>query len=261
MPYYLGIDIGTGNSKGVIMKDTEVAADFRIPSGINYKVAAEKVVAFLLEKAHISREDIKYMVSTGYGAANVTGANETIADIRCCAKGIHYLLPRARTIIDIEGQITQVIQLGNNGQIANFVTSEKCASGSGRFVEILSNVLQVPLEEIGALSLKSKKPVVFTTACAVFGESEAVSRVAEGAAAADILAGVHKAMAEKIATMLERTGIEESAAVCGGGALNIGLVKALETALKIQPVITDRPDLVTALGAALFAVEAGIKKD
>ncbi len=178
-----------------------------------------------------------------------------MADIRCCAKGVHHLLPDARTVIDIEGQTTQVILLGKNGQIANFVTSEKCASGSGRFLEIISNVLQIPIGEIGALSLKSKKPVTFTTACAVFGESEAVSRVAEGASAADILAGVHKAMAEKIATMIERSGIEETVAVCGGGALNTGLVKAVEAALKVKVLVPPQPNLVTGLGAALFAGE------
>jgi predicted CoA-substrate-specific enzyme activase len=255
MTYYMGIDIGTGTSKGVIIKDAAVAADCSFPSGINYKAAAEKLTASLLEKAGISRTDIKCTVATGYGAASVSGADESVADIRCCVKGVHYLLPQARTVIDIEGQTTQVILLGKNGQIANFVTSEKCASGSGRFLEIISNVLQIPIGEIGALSLKSKKPVTFTTACAVFGESEAVSRVAEGAAAADILAGVHKAMADKIATMIERSGIEETVAVCGGGALNTGLVKAVEAALKVKVIVPPQPNLVTALGAALFAGE------
>ena len=249
----MGIDIGTGSSKGVLLKGAAIIADGRAPSGVNYKAAAEKVISSLLEKAGVFIADVKYTVATGYGAASVPGAQESVADIRCCAKGVYYLLPNARTIIDIEGQTTQVIRLGNNWQIANFATSEKCASGSGRFIEILSNVLQVPIEDIGALSMKSKRPVTFTTACAVFGESEAVSRVAEGFSAADILAGVHKAMAEKIATMIERTGMEESVAVCGGGALNSGLVKALENALKVSLVTIDKPDMVTALGAALIA--------
>jgi predicted CoA-substrate-specific enzyme activase len=259
MPYYMGIDIGTGTSKGVIIKDALVVADFQIPSGINYKIAAEKLAAELLKKTGISSDDIKYTVATGYGAGSAVYTNETIADIRCCTKGVYNLFPEARTIIDIEAQTTQVIRTGEKGQIANFITSEKCASGSGRFLEIISNVLQIPLNEIGPLSLKAKKPVTFTTACAVFGESEAVSRVAEGVAAEDILAGVHQAMADKIYTMTERVGIEERVAICGGGALNIGLVKALETVLKIKLIMPPQPQMVTALGAALFAREIANK--
>jgi (R)-2-hydroxyacyl-CoA dehydratese activating ATPase len=259
MMYYSGIDIGTGASKGVIIQDARVAADYQIPSGINYKVAAEKLTGELLKKAGISKHDIKYTVATGYGAGSVASADESISDIRCCVKGIFNLFPDVRTVIDIEGQTTQVFRLGKNGQIANFVTGEKCASGSGRFLDIISNVLQIPLTDIGPRSLKSKNPVAFTTACAVFGESEAVSRVAEGVPAEDILAGVHRSMAEKINTMIERVGIEERCAVCGGGALNVGLVKALEDALKVKLIVPPQPHLVTALGAALFAKEAAEK--
>ncbi len=259
MTYYMGIDIGTGTSKGVIVNDTHLEADYTLPSGINYKIAANNLAEELLKKAGISADDIKYTVSTGYGAGSVAGANESISDIRCCVKGIFNLFPDVRTVIDIEGQTTQVIRLGKNGQIANFVTSEKCASGSGRFLDIISNVLQIPLADIGPRSLKSKNPVAFTTACAVFGESEAVSRVAEGVPAEDILAGVHRSMAEKINTMIERVGIEERCAVCGGGALNIGLVKALEDVLKVKLIVPEQPQLVSALGAALFAKEAAEK--
>jgi (R)-2-hydroxyacyl-CoA dehydratese activating ATPase len=256
MTYYMGIDIGTGTCKGIVIQDARMVADYQVGSGINYKIAAEKLAAELLKKTGISRDDIKYTVATGYGAASVTSANESISDIRCCVKGMFNLFPDVRTVIDIEGQTTQVIRLGKNGQIANFVSGEKCASGSGRFIEIISNVLQIPLADIGPRSLKSKNPVVFTTACAVFGESEVVSRVAEGESAEDILAGVHRSMADKINTMVERVVIEERCAVCGGGALNIGLVKALEDILKVKLLIPEKPQLVTALGAALFAKEA-----
>ncbi len=259
MTYYMGIDIGTGTSKGVILRDNRIMADGLLTSGINYKTAAGKLAAVLLEKAGLSAEDIKYTVATGCGAGNVAGADESIADIRCCAKGMFYLFPGVRTVIDIEAQTAQVIRLGKNGQIAGFITSEKCASGSGLFLEIISNVLQIPLPEIGPLSLNSQNPVAFTTACAVFGESEAVSRVAEGIPAEDILAGVHKSMADKIHTMIERVGSEERVAVCGGGALNIGLVKALENVLKVILIVPEQPQLVTALGAALFAKESGEK--
>jgi predicted CoA-substrate-specific enzyme activase len=257
MPYYLGIDIGTGTTKGVVINDTRRVADYCLTSGINYTAAAEKLHEELLKKAGLTTGDICYTVATGYGAGNAAYRNESVADMRCCARGVFSLFPDTRTVIDIEGQTTQVIRLGKNGQIANFVTSEKCASGSGRFLEIISNVLQIPLSEIGPRSLKSKNPVAFTTACAVFGESEVVSRVAEGIAAEDILAGVHRSMADKINTMVERVGIEERGAVCGGGARDTGLVKALEDVLKIKLIVPEQPHLVTALGAALFARGAG----
>ena len=257
MPYFMGIDIGTGTSKGVITTDAGVEAYYSLPSGINYAIAANRLADELLQKAGIARDSIKYTVATGYGAGSVAYRDESISEIRCCARGIYNLFPEVRTVIDVEGQTTQVIRLGKNGQISNFITSEKCASGSGRFLDIISNVLQIPLEDIGPLSLKSKNPVSFTTACAVFGESEAVSRVAEGVASEDILAGVHRAMADKINTMVERVGIEERCAICGGGGLNIGLVKALEAVLKLTLLVPPQPHLVTALGAALFARGAG----
>src|SRR4030042_1932727 len=189
MHYFMGIDIGTGTSKGVIIKDNELVVYHSLPSGIKYEAAANKLAEQLLGKAGISMDNIDFTVATGHGSASVTYSNHRISDIRCCAKGIFRIFPQARTIIGVGGQTTQVIRLGKKGQIANFITSEKCASGSGRFLDIISNVLQIPIEDIGQLSLKSRDPVTFTTACAVFGESEAVSRVAEGVPSEDILAG------------------------------------------------------------------------
>jgi (R)-2-hydroxyacyl-CoA dehydratese activating ATPase len=256
MPYFMGIDIGTGTSKGIIIRDGKIFMDHTLPTGINYEKTAHTLLEELLGKSGISLANIRYSVATGQGATSAGYCNESIGDIRCCAKGVFNLFPEARTIIDIEGQTTQVIRLGKAGQIANFVTSEKCASGSGRFLDIISNVLQIPLENIGPLSLKSQNPVRFTTACAVFGESEAVSRVAEGVPAADILAGVHQSIAEKISTMVDRVGMEEAIVVCGGGGLNTGLVKMLESVLKLPLLVPPQPQMVTVLGAALLAQDA-----
>jgi (R)-2-hydroxyacyl-CoA dehydratese activating ATPase len=257
MAYFLGIDIGSGTSKGAIVTESKPLAYCSRPSGINYRKAADNLLDELLKTAKISPAEISYTVATGQGATSVVSANQCVIDLRCCARGIFNLYPDSRTIIDIEGQTTQVIRLGEKGQIINFVTSEKCASGSGRFLEIIANVLQIPLSEIGNLSLKSKNPVNFTTACAVFGESEAVSRVAEGITPEDILAGVHKAMADKIGTMVERVGLDEPCVVCGGCGLNIGLVQSLEKVLKVHTLVPPRPHLITALGAAWIAQEAG----
>jgi (R)-2-hydroxyacyl-CoA dehydratese activating ATPase len=256
MAYFLGIDIGSSTSKGILLKDRMIAADIIIPSGINYTSTASTLKSELLKRAGITQEAVQYTVATGQGSSCVRFSDQTINDLRCCARGVQSLLPEARTVIDIEGQTTQVFHLGNRGQLGSFVISEKCASGSGCFLEMIANVLQIPLEEFGRLSLKSRDPVTFSNACAVFGESEAVSRVAEGIPKEDILAGVLNALAEKITVMVEKIGLEDRCAVCGSGALNTGLISFLEEKLKTILLVPPNPPIVTALGAALMAEES-----
>ena len=155
----------------------------------------------------------------------------------------------------MQAQSSQVIRLNESGQVINFVVSEKCAAGSGRFLEVIANVLQIDLEDIGPLSLKSKNPITFTTNCAVFGESEAISRVSEGVSREDILAGVHRALGDKISALINRVGLEKDCAISGGGALDTGLIKNVEEKLRIQLLVPPQPQFVTALGAAIIAEE------
>jgi len=237
MSYFMGIDIGSGTSKGVTTRDGELLACHLLPSGVNYRLVAQKLREELLAKAQLSWEDIACTIATGQGSGNVPFSNQQVTDIRCCA------------------QSTQVLRLSEKGQVTNFIISEKCASGSGRFLDIIANVLQIELKDIGPLSLRSDSAVVFTTACAVFGESEAVSRVSEGIPREDILAGVHKALAEKISALVERVGLEEKCAVSGGGALNIGLTRRVEEKLGVELLVPPQPQFVTALGAAILAEE------
>jgi len=255
MPYYLGVDIGSGASKGVLTLGAAVAARHSLRTGVNYRLAANELRAGLLQKAGVASADIAATVATGQGAGMVDYAGTQAADIRCCSRGMNSLFPGVRTIIDVEGQSTQVMRVNELGQIINFVISEKCAAGAGRFLEIIANVMQTPLQDIGELSLKSKSPVVFTTGCAVFGESEAVSRVAEGVSKEDILGGVHKALADKIASLVERVGMEPECGICGGGALNAGLVEWVQRRLGVKLLVPEQPDFVTALGAAILARE------
>ncbi len=255
MSYFMGIDIGSGTSKGVITRDGELLAYHLLSSGVNYRMAAQRLREGLLAKASLSPEDIACTVATGQGSGSVPFSSQQVTDIRCCARGINGAFPPVRTVIDVQGQSTQVIRLSEIGQVANFVISEKCASGSGRFLDIIANVLQIELEDIGPLSLKSDNPVVFTTGCAVFGESEAVSRVSEGIPREDILAGVHRALAEKISALVNRVGLEEQCAISGGGGLNTGLIKRVEEKLGVQLLVPPQPQFVTALGAAILAEE------
>jgi len=251
----MGIDIGSGTSKGVIAENGELKAHHLLPSGANYQEAAQRLRGELLAKAMLSPQDIARTVATGQGAGNVSFGDQRVSDIRCCARGINSIFPSVRTVIDVQAQSSQVIRLNEGGQVINFVVSEKCAAGSGRFLDIIANVLQIDLNDIGSLSLKSESPINFTISCAVFGESEAISRVAEGIAREDILAGVHKALANKICALVNRVGLEKDCALSGGGGLDIGLIKILEKELGIQLLIPPQPQLTTALGAAVIAGE------
>ena len=255
MAYFMGIDIGSGTSKGVITKDGKLLAYHLLPSGVNYRAVAQKLREELLAKVGLSPEDIAYTIATGQGSGNVLFDNQRVSDIRCCARGINSMFPSVRTIIDVQAQSSQVVRLNEKGQVTNFVVSERCAAGSGRFLEVIANVLQINLKDIGPLSLKSGNPVTFTTSCAVFGESEAVSRVAEGTAKEDILAGIHEALANKISALIDRVGLERECAISGGGALNIGLTKSMEEKLGIRLLVPPQPQVVTALGAAIMAEE------
>ncbi|MDD5081816.1 MAG: acyl-CoA dehydratase activase [Dehalococcoidales bacterium] len=255
MAYFMGIDIGSGTSKGVIVAAAQPLASHLLPSGVDYKATAQRLREELLARAGLSSEAIGYTVATGQGADSVSFSNQQVADTRCCARGINNIFPSVRTVIDVQGMFTQVIRLSEKGQVTNFVISEKCAAGSGRFLDIIANVLRIDLKDIGPLSLKARNPVTFTTGCAVFGESEAISRVSEGASKEDILAGVHRALANKISTLIDRVGLEKDCAIAGGGALNVGLVRSVEEALSIKLLVPPQPQFITALGAAIMAEE------
>ncbi|MFC1962200.1 acyl-CoA dehydratase activase [Chloroflexota bacterium] len=253
MAYYLGIDIGSTTSKGVITEDGKIHAEHVLSSGINHRDTAERLREQLLDKAKLSWKDIAYTVATGSGAANVAYLDQQVTDTRCCARGINKTFPSARTIIDIQAQYSQIIRLNERGQVINFVSSEKCAAGSGRFMEVIANVLQIDLNDIGPISLKSKNPITFTTSCAVFGESEAISRVAEGIPKEDILAGVNQALADKMSALIGRVGLEPDYAICGGGGMNRGLLQSLQKRLGVKLLVPPKPRMVTALGAAISA--------
>ena len=254
MAWFMGVDIGSGTSKGVITKDGKLLAYHSLPSGANYRVAAQKLREELLARAGLVPEDIASTVVTGYGAGSVPFSAHEVADLRCCARGISAVFPSVRTVIDVGEQSSQVIRLSEEGQVINFVVSEKCAAGSGRFLNIIANVLRIDIKDIGPLSLRSKNPVTFTTGCAVFGESEAISRVAEGISKEDILAGVHKALADKISTLIDRVGLEKDCAISGDG-LDVGLIKSVEEKLGVQLLVPPQPQIITALGAAIMAKE------
>ena len=253
MAWFMGVDIGSVYSKGVITQDNELSAFHVIGSGANYKATADKIMEELLAKVHLGQDQITRTVATGSGAGNVHFASQQVSDMVCTSRGINSVFPSARTVIDVAGQSTKMMRIDDHGLVTNFVVSEKCAAGSGRFIEVIANVLRIDLEEFGPLSLKSKNPITFSTGCAVFGESEAISRVAEGILKEDIADGVNKALADKISSLANRVKLEEPCAICGGGALNMGLVETIEHKMNIALLLDSHPQITTALGAAIIA--------
>jgi predicted CoA-substrate-specific enzyme activase len=255
MTWICGIDVGTASTKAVLAKDGEPYLFHQISSGHNYKETAARVLKEIANKGNLVKNDISQTYATGCGASQVTTDNETVGDLACCAQGVHHLLPDVRTVIEVGDRGTKVLRVNEKGKAIKFVMSERCATGCGRFLTIIARVLQLNPQDVGSLSLTARNPVPFATGCAVFGESEAISRVAEGTPKEDILAGVHMALATKIATMIERVGFEGPCAMAGGGALDRGLLKQVEERIGDKVHVPELPQFAVAIGAALYIEE------
>jgi predicted CoA-substrate-specific enzyme activase len=256
MPCVLGIDIGSASSKGVLIAETKAVASVEFPSGGDFKVTAERIKASLLALAGLAPKDIVRTVASGFGAKMVPFADEIVTDISCHGKGVHYLLPSVRTIIDVGDLYSKALRIDGEGNLVKFVLSGKCAGGSGRILKVIAKVLHLKVEGLGELSLRSKKRVEFNTGCAVFAESEAISRIAEGTAKEDLLAGLHRALAAQVDALAVRLGIEKDIAVVGGGARDAGLVKALEEIRGYPLLVPQEPHMTAALGAAIIASDS-----
>jgi predicted CoA-substrate-specific enzyme activase len=255
MTFVLGIDIGSASSKTIAFGDQGLLGSFECPSGGDFKLTAERVRKELLSQIGISANDISRTVATGYGSKLVTFADEVKPDIVCHGKGVSSLLPSVRTVIDVGDLYTKVLHIDGSGSMHNFLLSGKCAGGSGRILQVIAKVLQVKVEEIGGLSLKSKKRVDFNTGCAVFAESEAISRLSQEVTKEDLLAGLHRALAAQINSLAERIGVEQDVAMVGGGARDGGLVQALKEVRGHDILVPPNPHMTAALGAALIAMK------
>ena len=256
MAFVLGIDIGSAASKGVAFGDHKALGFFECPSGGDFRGTAEMIKKELLSQTGLSESDIFRTVATGFGSKSVTFANEVKPDIVCQGKGVFFLLPSVRTIIDVGDLYTKVLRVDGNGSVHNFLLSGKCAGGSGRILQVIAKVLQVKVEELGELSLKSKKRVEFNTGCAVFAESEAISRLSQEVKKEDLLAGIHRALGAQIDSLAERMGVELDVAMVGGGARDVGLVQALKEIRGHDILVPQDPHMTAALGAAIIAMES-----
>jgi predicted CoA-substrate-specific enzyme activase len=255
--YFAGIDIGSTMTKVVIMNEAVVASVINT-SGPEHRKLANRVMEEALVDAGLSFDEITYVVATGYGRINVPFADKQITEISCHAKGIASLLPTVHTVIDIGGQDSKGIKI-KNGRVVDFVMNDKCAAGTGRFLEVMAEGLGIKLEEMGELSLKAENDISISNVCAVFAEREVVDKLAEGVPLADLVAGIHKAIATRIHSMVSRLKIEKDVAITGGGAKNIGLIRAMENRLGYPVLIPPEPLLTGAIGAALMGKDESDK--
>jgi len=250
-----GVDVGSLSGETVILRNDEILSYSIVRTGADSALTAKKATDEALKNADISFQDIEYTIATGYGRVIVPFANENITEISCHAKGANYLFPTVRTILDMGGQDCKAIRCNEAGKVTNFAMNDKCAAGTGRFCEVMADVLGIPLEDIGKTSLEAKKDAMISSACAVFAKSEAVSLLRSGVPKSEILSGVHEAIASRVFALLQRVGIESDFAISGGIAKNIGVIKKVADKVGLKPLISEEPQIVGALGAALFAKE------
>ncbi len=252
---FAGIDIGSRAAKAVIMRDGSILATHIMDTGPESVRTSLALLEAVLAGTGLAPDDIDYTVATGYGRVLVPFAQENISEISCHARGITWYFPSVRTILDMGGQDCKAIRCNGDGLVTNFAMNDKCAGGTGRFLEMIAEVLSVPLEEIGDLSLQSEHAIPFNTVCAVFAKSDAIKYLRSGVTRADILAGLHEAIAVRSLNLLKRVGIEADFTITGGISKNRGLVARLAEKVGLEPRLCADPQLVGALGAALFAAE------
>ena len=256
---FVGIDIGSVTTKAVIVNEREKILAFSlIPTSYDRGKSGAEVLDLALGKIQKSEEGIKYIVSTGYGRRAFTSSDKVLPEIVCHAKGTNLLFPAVRTIIDIGGQDSKVMELDKDGGVVRFEMNDKCAAGTGRFLEVLTErILNLSLDELGPLALRSKQHCTLSSVCTVFAESEIISLLSEHKAQEDIAYGISKAIAKRVIGMGAggQISYNEPIVFSGGVAKNIGVVKAIEEELGKEVITPKEPQITAALGAAIFAKE------
>lgn len=253
-----GVDVGSTQTKAVVMSDNggvRILARALVDTGANVQRAAERAFDKCCQDAGLQSSAVGFVVGTGYGRYKIAFGNTQMTEITCHAKGASFLCPGTRTVIDMGGQDSKAISVGANGEVLDFVMNDKCAAGTGRFLANSAEVMGISLDEVGPLSLQAKHPVKIATVCTVFVESDILSYLAQGKTGADILGGVHIAIAKRTLSLARRLTIEPQVTMTGGVARNIGMVQALEQVLGQTIQVSPDAQFIGAVGAALFALE------
>lgn len=251
----VGIDCGAKYVKAMILGDDEILAKTSVLSGFDQKAVAQEAFDQVLKETSLKREDLSFITATGTGKEEVRFALGTITEVGANARAVNSLFPSVRTVIDVGAEEGRAIKISEKGKVIDFAINEKCAAGAGTFIEAMARALEIKLEEMGPLSLNSQKAVPMNAQCAVFAESEVVSLIHAKHAKEDIVRAVHDAIADRIASMARKIGIEKDVALVGGVARNIGFVDSLKRDLQLDLFIPEDPEFSCALGAAFAAVE------
>lgn len=251
-----GVDIGSLTAKTVILNEkSEILSYSVVQQGIVDEAAAKASLQESLERAGLTLKDLSFMITTGYGRSMVKFGQKNITEISCHARGADYLYPGVRTVIDIGGQDSKVVALDGHGRVMNFAMNDKCAAGTGRFIEVMARALGITLQEMEVFSFKAQKASHVSSICTVFAESEIISLVAQGNPKTDIIAGIHEAIGRRMLSLTKHTGIFPPVMMTGGVAKNKAVVDVLERILNTEIAVSEEPQIVGALGAALFALE------
>jgi len=257
--YFAGVDIGSTMTKVVLIDTNDrVLSSIKGPTGPEHRRLANEVMKMALDQAELSLDQISYIIATGYGRLNVPFADRQITELTCHSRGISSLFPNVRTALDIGGQDAKCMKI-KNGKMIDFVMNDKCAAGTGRFLEIIAGTLGIKLEDMGEISLKSNTKVQISNFCTIFAQQEVVSHLSEGEKLEDIISGLHDALSSRVAGLARRLKVEPDVVLTGGVAINSGIVKAMKENLGCELLIPEDPLLTGAFGAAILAKEHSLK--
>ncbi|MGD2126111.1 MAG: acyl-CoA dehydratase activase [Desulfobacteraceae bacterium] len=256
---YAGIDIGSLSSEALVLGEDGILSYTIMDTGVNPEGVARKCLEEALIQAGVEERAISVTVATGYGRMRVPFADREVTEITCHARGAYFLLPGTRTVIDIGGQDSKVITLDERGGVTDFTMNDKCAAGTGRFLEVMAAALETELTEMGRQSLQAKQGVSISSMCTVFAESEVISLIAEGHRRGEIIRGLHEAISGRVFRMTKRLKIREEITFSGGVAKNQGIAAILKALFKTPIHIPEEPQIVGALGAALYARDIALK--
>lgn len=257
--YTMGIDIGSASSKVVVLKNgAELVASRVVQLGTG-TIGPQKALEELKAQNNYDIQKMDYVVVTGYGRIGFEGADKQISEISCHAKGVKFVVPKASTIIDIGGQDVKAISVGPNGIVKRFFMNDKCAAGTGRFLEVMAKILGVDISKLAAIDEKADYAATISSTCTVFAESEVISQLSKGEKMQNIVAGIHQSVASKAAALAGRCGVEDDVVLTGGVAKNAGILRALEKELDRRVLVAPAPQITGAIGAAIYAYEAKMK--
>jgi len=242
----------------IIDEDEQVLTSIIAHTGAEHRRLANKVMEEALDRTSLSIDEISLVIATGYGRINVPFADRQVTELTCHALGVASLFPNVRVAIDIGGQDAKGLKV-RNGRLVDFVMSDKCAAGTGRFLEVIADSLDLKVEDLGSISLRSTKKVSVSSTCTVFAQQEVINHLSEGVPLEDVVAGLHDAIASRVARMVKRLKVEPDVVFTGGVAKNIGVVRALEENLGCSVLVPEEPLLSGAIGAALLGKELVLK--